>query len=125
MQVKLTDAWLEQLEGMVETRVAQVSVAYVERDADVVEVADVKDLEQMFRRGDVVLQIFKQHLNTERMGEGFYVLYGGKRVVDRGSIPRIVLEAEVERDGRERNLLGRLERALHLVHGLDAMGFVG
>lgn len=125
VQVQLADAGLEEFECVIEAGVAEVGVAYVEVDADVVEVADVEDLEDMLRRGDFVLKVLDEDLDTERMSEGLDVLDGGERVLDSAAVPGIVFEAEVEGDGGDGDHLGGLEGALNLVHGFDALGLVG
>ena len=107
---------------MIDAGVAEVSVAYVEGDADVVEVADVEDFEEVFGRGDFVLQVFEEDLDAERVGEGFEVLDGGEGVFEGAGVPGVVLEAEVKGDGGDGDLLGGLEGALDLVHGVDAVG---
>jgi hypothetical protein len=59
VKVELGDARLEELEGFVDADVlfglGEVGVAYVETDADAVEVADAEDLEDVLGSGDVVL----------------------------------------------------------------------
>ena len=44
-------------------------MADVEGDADAVEVADLEDLEEVLRSGDLVLQIFEQDADAEGMRE--------------------------------------------------------
>ena len=44
---------------------AEVGVAEVEADADVREVADVEDFEEVFGGGDFVLEVFKEELDSE------------------------------------------------------------
>ena len=65
----------------------QVRVAYVEGDADVVEVADVEDFEQVLGGGDFVLQVFEQDFDAERVGEGLEVLDGGEGVFEGAGVP--------------------------------------
>lgn len=122
VEVEFGDAGLEKFEGGVDAAVAQVGVAYVEGDAYVVEVAYAEDFEQMLGGGDLVLQIFEQDFDAERMGEGLEMLNGGKGVFEGTGIPGLVLEAEVEGDGTEGDLLGGLDGAFDLVHGVDAAG---
>jgi hypothetical protein len=102
----------------------EMQVADVEADADRVEVAGLEDGEQMLRRGDLVLQILQQQADAERGGEGLEVLDGGERALEGGLVPGGVLEAEVEDDGGEGDLLGGLDGALDLVHGGDAAGLL-
>lgn len=59
------------------------------------------------------------------MGEGFEVLDGGEGVFEGAGVPGLVLEAEVEDGGGDGNLLGGLEGALDLVHGVDAARLFG
>jgi hypothetical protein len=54
-----------------------VGVAYVEADADAVEVAYAEDLQNVLGGGDFVLQVFDQEADAERVGEGLEVLDGG------------------------------------------------
>src|SRR5437016_1512163 len=78
VEVELRDAGLEQFEGGVDADVGlaitwglgEVGVAYVEADADAVEVADAEDLQNVLGRGDFVLQVFDQEADSEGMGEG-------------------------------------------------------
>ncbi len=100
-------------------------MADVEADTDRVEVAGLEDGEQVFRRGDLVLQILQQQAHAERGGEGFEVLDGSERALKGGLVPGGVLEAEVQDDGGEGDLLGRLDGALDLVHGGDSVGLLG
>jgi len=129
VEVELGDAGGEEFEGFVDAfvifRSAQVGMAYVEADAYAVEVADLDDFEEMLRGGDFVLQIFEQDAHAERVGEGFEVLDGGEGVFEGAGVPGLVLEAEVEDGGGDGDLLGGLEGALDLVHGVDAAGFLG
>jgi hypothetical protein len=88
-------------------------------------VTDVENLEDVLGCGDFVLKVFDEHLDAERVGEGLDVLDGGEGVLDGAGVPGVVFEAEVERDGGDGDHLGGLERALDLVHGLDALTLVG
>ncbi len=65
-------------------------MAYVEADADTVEVADAKDLEDVLGRGDVVLEVFDEDADAERVGEGFEVLDGGEGVFEGAGVPGVV-----------------------------------
>ena len=103
----------------------EVGVAYVEADADAVEVADVEDFEDVLGRGDFVLQVFDEEADAEGVGEGLEVLDGGEGVFEGAGVPGVALLAEVEDAGADGNLLGGLEGALDLVHGGDAVGFFG
>lgn len=125
VQVKLGDARAQKLEGVVETGVAQVGVAYVEGDAYVGEVTHVEDLKDVLGCGDIVLQIFDEDFDSERVSEGLEVFDGGEGVVDGRGVPGIVFEAEMEGDGGDGDLLGGLKGSLDLVHGVDAVGLVG
>ncbi len=103
----------------------EVGVAEVEGDAYVGEVAGGEDFEEVFGGGDFVLEIFEEDLYAEGMGEGFEVLDGGEGVFEGAEVPGIVLEAEVEGEGGEGDLLGGLEGALDLVHGVMRWDFSG
>ena len=92
---------------------------------DVVEVTDAEDLEEVFGGGDVVLQVFEEDADAEGVGEGLEMLDGGEGVLEGASVPGVVLLAEVEDEGWEGDPPGRLEGALDLVHGVDAVGFFG
>jgi len=100
-------------------------VAYIEGDADAVEVADVDNFEKVLGSGDLVLKIFKQDADPEGVREGFEVLDRGEGVLEGAEIPGVVLMAEVESAGGDGDLLSGLEGALDLVHGRDAAGFFG
>ena len=129
LEVELGDAGLEELEGFVDAyvvfRPGQICVAYVEADADTVEVAGTKDFEDVLGGGDFVLQVFDEEADAERVGEGLEVLDGGEGVFEGAGVPGVVLLAEVEDAGGDGDLLGGLEGALDLVHGCDAMGLFG
>lgn len=129
VEVKLGDAGLEELEGGVDAYVlfgrGEVGVAEIEADAYVVEVAYADDLEEVLGGRDLVLEIFEEDADAERMGEGFEVLDGGEGVLESAGVPEVVLVAEVEDDGLDGELLGGLEGALDLVHGVDAAGLFG
>ena len=81
--------------SVVEAGVAEASVAYVECDAYVAEVADVEDLEQVLGGGDFVLEVFEEDFDAEWMGKGLQVLDGGEGVLEGAGVPGVVLEAEV------------------------------
>jgi len=129
VEVELGDAGFEELEGFVDAGIAfgcgEVGVAYVEADADVVEVADADDFEEVFGGGDLVGEVFEEDADAEGVGEGFEVLDGGERVLEGAGAPGVVLEAEVEDGSGEGDLLGGLDGALDLVHGVDAVGLFG
>jgi hypothetical protein len=129
VEVELGDAGLEKLEGSVDAYVligrGEVGVAEVEADAYVVEVAYADDLEEMLGGSDFVLEIFEEDADAEGMREGFEMLDGGEGVLEGAGVPEVVLVAEVEDDGLDGELLGGLESALDLVHGVDAAGLFG
>lgn len=125
VQVQLGDTELKELGGYADAAAAEVGVAEVERNAYVLKVAYTKDFEQMLGSGDFILQVFKQDFDAERLGEGFEVLDCGEGIFEGAGVPRLVLEAEVERNGAEGDLLGRFDGALDLVHGIDAAGLFG
>ena len=133
VEVEFGDAGLEEFEGFVDADVGmavaggagEVGVAYVEADADAVEVADVEDFEDVLGRGDVVLQILDEDADPEGVGEGFEVLDGGEGVFERAGVPRVAFVAEMKDAGGDGDLLGGFEGALDLVHGGDALGFFG
>ena len=100
-------------------------MAEVEADAYVVEVAYADDLEQVLGSGDLVLEVFEEDADAERVGEGFEVLDGGEGIFEGACVPKLVLVAEVEDDGLNGELFGGLESALDFVHGVDAAGFFG
>ena len=102
-----------------------MGVADVEAEADVVEVAYADDLQEVFRSGDLVLEVFEENANAERVGEGFEVLDGGEGIFEGAGVPKLVLVAEMEDDGLNGELFGGLESALDFVHGVDAAGFFG
>ena len=80
----------------------------------------LENVEEVIGRSGFALQIFQQQADAEGRGEGFEVLDGGDGVLDGELVPGGVLEAEVEDDGGEGDLLGGLDGALDLVHGGDA-----
>ena len=107
--MELDNARFEELDGGVdaamELRRRDMGVAEIEGEGDGREVADVEDLEQVFGGGDFVLKIFEQDFYAQGMSEGLEVLDGGEGIFDGTGAPGIVLEAEVEGDGGEGNLL--------------------
>lgn len=126
VEVKGGDAWAEDFEGFVDGGVAgDVGVSEVEGDAYVVEVPDAEDFEEVVGGGDFVLEVFEEDFDAEGLGEGFDVLDCGEGVFEGAEIPGIVFEAEVQGDGGEGDLLGGLEGAFDLVHGVDAAGLFG
>jgi hypothetical protein len=129
MEVELGDAGFEELEGFVDTnvflRLDEVSVAYVEADADAVEVADAEDFKDVLGGGDFVLEVFDEEADAERVGEGFEVLDGGQGVFEGAGIPDVAFVAEVDDAGGDGDLLGGFEGALDLVHGGYAVGLLG
>jgi len=128
VEVELGDAGLEEFEGFVDAdvvfRTGEVGVAYVEADADAVEVADAEDLQNVLGGGDFVLQVFDEEADAERVGEGLEMLNGGEGVFEGAGVPGVAFVAEMEDAGVDGNLLGGLEGALDLVHGGDAVRFV-
>ena len=86
--------------------------------------ADTDDFEEMGGGGDLVGQVFEQESDAEGAGEGFQVLDGGEGVLDGVGRPGVVGEAHVQGNGGEGDLLGGLEGAFDLVHGLNAAAFI-
>ena len=126
VEVEGADAGFEEFEGFGGgVSGGEVGVAEVERDAYVGEVAGGEDFEEVFGGGDFVLKIFEEDFYAEGVGEGLEVFDGGERVFEGAEVPGIVLEAEVEGESSEGDLLGAVEGALDLVHGDDAVGFFG
>ena len=80
-------------------------------------------VDQMLRRGGLAQEIFDQQAHAERARKGAQVLERGDGKLDGALRPRIVALAEMHHEIAQRNVLGRLERALDLVHGVDAAGF--
>jgi hypothetical protein len=129
VDVKLGNARLEELEGLVDAFVgfgcSEMRVANVEGDADAVEVADLENFEEVLGGGDLVLEIFKQDADAEGVREGFEVLDGGEGVFEGAEVPGVVFVAEVKGTGGDGDLLGGLEGTLDLVHSGDATGLFG
>ena len=99
-------------------------MAHIEGKPDIREVAHLHDLHQVLGRSDLVGQVLQQQLHAQRAGEGFQVFNCGQRVIQRARIPRIVLQAQVNCATGKWDQLSGFERALDLVHGLDARGLV-
>ena len=110
VEVELRDAGPEKCDGFVDAevvfRVGEVGVAYVEADADAIEVADVEDFEDVFGRGDFVLQIFDEDADAEGVGEGLEVFDGSEGVFEGAGVPEVALLAEMKNAGVDGNLLG-------------------
>ena len=102
-----------------------MGVTDVEADANAVEVAGAEDLEDVFGRGDVVLEIFDEDADAEGVSEGLKVFDGGEGVFECAGVPGIVLLAKVKNAGVDGDLFSRFEGALDLVHRSDAVGFFG
>ena len=102
-----------------------MGVTNVEADADAVEVADAENFENVLGGGDVVLQIFDEQANAERVGEGLEVFDSGEGILEGAGVPGFALGAEVESARGDGNLFGGLEGPFDLIHGGDAMGFFG
>jgi hypothetical protein len=129
VEVELGDAGFEEFEGFVDTDVIfganEVGVAYIEADANAIEVADAEDFQDVLGGGDFVLQVLDENADAKGVGEGLEVFDGGEGVLEGAGVPGIVLLAEVEDAGVDGDLLGGLEGTLDLVHGGDAVGFFG
>jgi hypothetical protein len=110
VEVEFGDAGPEECDGFVDAevvfRMREVGVAYVEADADAVEVADAKDFEDVFGGGDFVLEVFDEDADAEGVGEGLEVLDGGEGVFEGAGVPGVALVAEVEDAGVDGNLFG-------------------
>jgi hypothetical protein len=122
VEVEFGDAGFEELEGGVDASFGEVGLADVETDAYVVEVAYADDLEEVLGGGDLVLEVFEEDADAEGVGEGLEVLDGGEGVLEGAGAPGVGALAEVEDDGLDGDLLGGLDGALDLVHGVDAAG---
>src|SRR5580658_3951429 len=101
-----------------------VSVAEIETDADVVQVAEFEDGPQAFRGGGLAEEVFDEQADTEGMGEGAEVLEGSDGVFDGTLGPPVVALAEVQDKVGKGDELGGFQGALDLVHGVDAAGFL-
>jgi len=69
-------------------------------------------------------KIFDEQVHAERARKGSQVLERGDGKFDSARRPFIVACAEMHHEIAQRNVLGRLERALDLVHGVDAAGLL-
>ena len=74
----------------------------------------------MLRRGGLAQQIFHEQAYAERPRKGAQVLQRGERIFNGARRPLIVAFAKVHHKIAQRNVLRRFERALDLVHGVDA-----
>ena len=83
-----------------------MGVTDVEADANAVEVAGAEDLEDVFGRGDVVLEIFDEDADAEGVSEGLKVFDGGEGVFKSARVPGVAFVAEVEDAGADGDLLG-------------------
>ena len=104
---------------------SDVRVTEIEADADIVKVAHFENDDQMLGSGGLAEQIFDQQADAERAGKGAQVLERGERKLDGARRPGIVALAEMDDEIAQRDVLGGFERALDLVHGVDAAGLVG
>ncbi len=123
-QMQLGDARAEEFDDFGDGGVGEVDVGYVERDPAGVEVAYAEDFEQVPGGGDGIGQVFEQQPDAERRSEGLQVLDRGEGVLERvvGPLARVG-QAEMQDAGGRGEVFGELERALELLHGLNAAGF--
>ncbi len=99
-------------------------VAQIEANADVGQVSHFENGHQMLGRRGLAQQIFHQQAYAERPREGAQVLQRGERKLDGARRPLIVAFAKVHHEVAQRNMLRGFERALDLVHGVDAPGLL-
>ena len=102
-----------------------VRMPQVEADADAVQVSKIEDRDQVLRRGRLAQQVFHQHAHAQRPCKCAQVLEGRLRELHGALRPAIVTLAQVYNHMPEWNVFGRLQRALDLVHGIDAPRLLG
>src|SRR5579875_3040521 len=105
--------------------IAEMGVSYIEADADVLEMADGEDFDEVGGTRDLALEILDQDFDAEGIGEGAQMLEGGDGMLETALAPAIVALAEVEDEEAEGDLFGDFEGALDLVHGIDAPALFG
>jgi hypothetical protein len=81
VDMDLCNPGFQQRERAFKAGVRKMRVASIEADADSVEVANLQHFQQMLGRGNFVVQIFEQALHPKRMGKGFEMFNGGKRIL--------------------------------------------
>ena len=77
----------------------------------------------MLRGSGFAEQVFDKQADTERAGERAQVLECGERELDGARRPHIVPLAEMDDEIAQRDVLGGFQRALDLIHGIDATRF--
>ena len=96
-------------------------MAEIKTYSHVVEVRDLDKLHQPFGRGQLVGNILQQNTHAERLGECAQMLNRGHRCFELALVKRFAADADVLHQKAKWNLLRYFDRALDLVHGLDAM----
>src|ERR1017187_2865575 len=102
-----------------------VRMSAIEADANVVEVHGVDEFDEPLGRGKLVGNVFDQHANAKWLGKGAQVLDRGHRRFEFLVVKLLVGIADVLHEKTKRNKFRDFERALHLVHGLNASGAIG
>ena len=101
-----------------------VGVAQVKTDADIVQVAHIEDGEQVFRSSGIAGQVLDEQADTQGVREGSEVFECGEGVLDGARGPAVFFFAQVQDEVLKGDGLGGFQRALDLVHGVDAAEFV-
>src|SRR5579862_6137758 len=91
----------------------------VETDADVVEVRAADHLHQAVWRGEFVRNVFQQNSYAEGLGKRTQVFDGGHRRFEFLLAETFVGRTQMLHQETKRDLLGNLEGALDLVHGVE------
>src|ERR1700721_1532072 len=75
--------------------VAQMGMASIKADTDIVEVADVENFQEIARLRDLVLDIFHQQLDAQWIGKSAQVFERCQRIFERAWVPAIFTLAKM------------------------------
>src|SRR6185369_3241469 len=98
----------------------EVSMAEVEADANIAEMRTLDQFYEFVRRREVIRNVFKQNVDTERLSERPQVFDGRHGCFKLMLIEGVVAYPQMLNEKAKRNLLGNFECALDLIHCLDA-----
>ena len=85
----------------------------------------VDEFDQLFRRGELIGDIFQQYFHTQRLGEGAQVFHRGHGSIELALIEALIAIAQMLHQKAEGYVLGAFEGALDLIGGLDLALAVG
>src|SRR5262249_42864895 len=87
-------------------------------------VQSLQQLLQPFRGREIVGNVFHQQTDTQLPGESTQVFNGAERILEFAGIVGFIGAADVLHQETKRRVFRDLDRALDLVHGIDAVALV-